>query len=149
LIQVRQLGLQDSIIVQIIRNHIKHLENKNYKAISRALGVGLGDVISAVDIITTMEPKPGRQFSDEEPQYISPDVFVYKVGDEFVIVLNEDGMPKLRISSFYKRALSNGEEEFAGHTRDYTFTNVRGPFTRWWKVLFVFKGIFWKRGLSI
>jgi RNA polymerase sigma-54 factor len=125
LIQVRQLGLQDSIIVQIIRNHIKHLENKNYKAISRSLGVGLGDVLSAVEIITSMEPKPGRQFSDEEPQYISPDVFVYKVGDEFVIVLNEDGMPKLRISSFYKRALSNREEEFAGHTRDYIKNKLR------------------------
>ncbi|MEE9567258.1 MAG: RNA polymerase factor sigma-54, partial [Desulfobacteria bacterium] len=112
-------------VVQIIRNHLKHLENKNYKAISRALGVGLGDVLSAVDIIIRMEPKPGRQFSDEEPQYISPDVFVYKVGDEFVIVLNEDGMPKLRISSFYKKALSNKGEEFAGRTRDYIKSKLR------------------------
>jgi RNA polymerase sigma-54 factor len=125
LIQVRELGLQDSIVVQIIQNHLKHLENKNYKAISRALGIGLGEVFSAVDIITTMEPKPGRQFSDEEPQYISPDVFVYKVGDEFVIVLNEDGMPKLRISSFYKKALSNREGEFAGQTRDYIKNKLR------------------------
>jgi len=125
LIQVRQLGLQDSIVVQIIRNHLKPLENKNYKAISRALGVSLDDVFSAVEIITRMEPKPGRQFSDEEPQYISPDVFVYKVGDEFVIVLNEDGMPKLRISSFYKEALSNRGKEFAGHTRDYIKNKLR------------------------
>jgi RNA polymerase sigma-54 factor len=125
LIQVRQLGLQDSIVVQIIRNHLKHLENKNYKAISRALGVSLDDVFSAVEIITRMEPKPGRQFSDEEPQYISPDVFVYKVGDEYVIVLNEDGMPKLRISSFYKEALSNRGKEFAGHTRDYIKNKLR------------------------
>jgi RNA polymerase sigma-54 factor len=125
LIQVRQLGLQDSIIVQTIQNHLKHLENKNYKAISRSLGVGLGDVLSAVEIITRLEPKPGRQFSDEEPQYISPDVFVYKVGDEFVIVLNEDGMPKLRISSFYKEALSNKGGEFAGHTREYIKDKLR------------------------
>ena len=125
LIQVRQLGLHDSIVVQIIQNHVKHLENKNYKAISRALGVGLDDVLSAVEIITRMEPKPGRQFSDEEPQYISPDVFVYKVGDEFVIVLNEDGMPKLRISSFYKEALSSKGAEFAGHTRDYIKNKLR------------------------
>ncbi len=125
LIQLRQLGLQDSIIVQIIQNHLKHLENKNYKAISRALGVGLGEVLSAVEIITRMEPKPGRQFSDEEPQYISPDVFVYKVGDEFVIVLNEDGMPKLRISSFYKEALSNRGGDFAGHTREYIKNKLR------------------------
>ena len=125
LIQARQLELQDTIMVQIIQNHLKHLENNNYKAISRALGVGFDDVISAVEIITRLEPKPGRQFSDEEPQYITPDVFVYKVGDEFVIVLNEDGMPKLRISSFYKEALSNKGEEFAGHTRDYIKNKLR------------------------
>ncbi len=125
LIQLKQLGLQDSIIVQIIQNHLKHLENKNYKAICRALGIGLGDVISAVEIITRLEPKPGRQFSEEEPQYISPDVFVYKVGDDFVIVLNEDGMPKLRISSFYKEALSNKGGEFAGHTREYIKNKLR------------------------
>ncbi|MBW1677016.1 MAG: RNA polymerase factor sigma-54 [Deltaproteobacteria bacterium] len=121
LIQVRHLGLHDSIVVQIIQNHVKHLENKNYKAISRALGVGHDDVLSAVEIITRMEPKPGREFSDEEPQYISPDVFVYKVGDEFVIVLNEDGMPKLRISSFYKEALSSK----GAHTRDYIKNKLR------------------------
>ena len=125
LIQIRQLGLQDSIVVQIIQNHLKHLENRNYKAISRTLGVGLDDVLSAVEIITRLEPKPGREFSDEEPQYISPDVFVYKVGDEFVIVLNEDGMPKLRISSFYKEALSSRGEEFAGRTRDYIKNKLR------------------------
>jgi RNA polymerase sigma-54 factor len=125
LIQVRHIGLQNSIVVQIIRNHLKHLENKNYKAISHALGVSLDDVLSAVEIITRLEPKPGREFSDEEPQYISPDVFVYKVGAEFVVVLNEDGMPKLRISSFYKEALSNRGEEFTGHAKDYIKNKLR------------------------
>jgi RNA polymerase sigma-54 factor len=125
LIQMRELGLEDPIAVQIIQNHLKHLENKNYKAISRALGVDFDHVLSAVEIITGMEPKPGRQFSDEEPQYISPDVFVYKMGDEFVIVLNEDGMPKLRVSAFYKEALSNKEEAFPGHARDYIKNKLR------------------------
>jgi RNA polymerase sigma-54 factor len=125
LIQMRQLGFEDFIVFQIVQNHLKHVENKNYKAIARALGVGLDDVLSAVEIITRLEPKPGRQFSDEEPQYISPDVFVYKVGDEFVIVLNEDGMPKLRISSFYREALYNREQEFPSHTRDYIHNKLR------------------------
>ncbi len=125
LIQVKQLGLQDSIVVQIIQDHLKHVENKNYKAISRALGIGLGDVVFAVKIIIGMEPKPGRQFSEEEPQYISPDVFVYRVGDEFVIVLNEDGLPKLRISSFYREALQNRGEGFSSPTRDYIQNKLR------------------------
>jgi RNA polymerase sigma-54 factor len=125
MIQIRQLGLQDSVLVQVVENHLKHVENKNYKAISRALGVGPDVVLSAVEIIIGLEPKPGRQFSDEEPQYISPDVFVYKMGDEFVIVLNEDGMPKLRISSFYKEALNNKSKEFSSQTRDYVQNKLR------------------------
>jgi len=125
MIQIGQLGLQDSILVQVIQNHLKHMENKNYKAISRALGVELDDVLAAVEIITGLEPKPGRQFSDEEPQYISPDVFVHKVGDEFVIVLNEDGMPKLRISSFYREALHSEGQEFTSHTKEYIQNKLR------------------------
>jgi RNA polymerase sigma-54 factor len=122
---MRLLGLQDPIVLEIIQNHLKHVENKNYKALARALGVGIDHVLSAVDIITGLEPKPGREFSDEEPQYISPDVFVYKVGDEFVIVLNEDGMPKLRISSFYREALYNRAEDFSSGTKDYIQNKLR------------------------
>lgn len=125
MIQIEQLGLRDSLLVEVVQNHLKHVENKNYKAISRALGVGPNDVFAAVEVITRLEPKPGRQFSDEEPQYISPDVFVYKMGDEFVIVLNEDGMPKLRISSFYKEALQGTGKELSGHTKDYIQNKLR------------------------
>lgn len=125
LTQCAQLGLQDSIVVKIIQNNLKQLETKNYKAIARAHGISINDVVSAVEVITRLEPKPGRQFNDEEPQYISPDVFVYKVGDEFVIVLNEDGMPKLHISSFYRDALRNREKDFPTGTREYIQNKLR------------------------
>lgn len=124
LIQAGYLGLVDSLVVHIIENHFKHLENKNYKAISQALGVSFDEVLGAVEIITGMEPKPGREYSDEDPHYISPDIFVYKMDDEFVIVLNEDGMPKLRVSAFYKEALSKGEA-VPSHTRDYIQNKLR------------------------
>jgi RNA polymerase sigma-54 factor len=124
LIQAGYLGLEDSLVVHIIENHFKHLENKNYKAISQALGVSFDEVLGAVEIITGMEPKPGREYSDEDPFYISPDIFVYKMDDEFVIVLNEDGMPKLRVSAFYKEALSKGEA-VPSHTRDYIQNKLR------------------------
>lgn len=124
LIQLKFLGLESSLVVHIIQDHFKHLENKNYKAIAQALGVTFDEVLSAVEIITRMEPKPGRQFSDEDTQYISPDIFVYKIGDEFIIVLNEDGMPKLRVSHFYREALSKGEA-FPSHTREYIQNKLR------------------------
>ncbi len=123
-IQAKYLGLEDSLLVHIIQDHFRHLENKNYKAISQALGVSYNDVLSAVEIITRMEPKPGRQYSDEDPIYISPDIFVYKVGGEFVIVLNEDGMPKLRVSPFYRETLSRGEG-VPSHTKDYIQNKLR------------------------
>jgi RNA polymerase sigma-54 factor len=65
-------------------------------------------VIGAVKVISQMEPKPGRAYSGEEPQYITPDIYVYKVGDSYVTVLNDDGLSKLRISGLYRSALKNG-----------------------------------------
>lgn len=110
LIQARHLSIDSPLVVDIVNHHLNHLENKNYKAISRALKVKYEDVLAAVNIIRSLEPRPGREFSDETPQYITPDIYVYKVDNEFVIVLNDDGMPKLRVNSLYKKSLSRGEK---------------------------------------
>jgi RNA polymerase sigma-54 factor len=110
LIQARHIGVDTPLVVEIVNNHLNHLENKNYKAISRALKVKYDDVLAAVNIIRSLEPRPGRQFGDETPQYIIPDIYVYKVDNDFVILLNDDGMPKLRVNSLYKKSLSKGEK---------------------------------------
>ena len=110
LIQARHLGVDTPIVVAIVNDHLNHLENKNYKAISRALKVKYDDVVAAVNIIRSLEPRPGRQFNDETAQYIIPDIYVYKVDDDFVVVLNDDGMPKLRVNSLYRKSLSKGEK---------------------------------------
>jgi len=110
LIQARHLGVDTPLVVAIVNDHLNHLENKNYKAISRALKVKYDDVVAAVNIIRSLEPRPGRQYSDETPQYIIPDIYVYKVDDDFVVVLNDDGMPKLRVNSLYRKSLSKGEK---------------------------------------
>ena len=107
LIQLRHLDIDDPIVIDVLENHLNHIENKNYKAVSKALKISLEDTIAAVDIIKALEPRPGRQFSEEEPQYIYPDIFVYKFENDFVITLNDDGMPKLRINSFYKQSMAN------------------------------------------
>jgi RNA polymerase sigma-54 factor len=106
LIQARNLKLEDDLTIDIITNHLHDLETRNYHAIVKATGRSQEDIQGAIDIITGLDPKPGRAYDEEEVQYISPDIFVYKVDDEFVILLNEDGMPKLRISPFYREALS-------------------------------------------
>ncbi|MCG8567711.1 MAG: RNA polymerase sigma-54 factor, partial [Desulfobacterales bacterium] len=98
LIQVKQLGIQNDIITSIITDHLKNLENRNSKKIAKALKISVDDVRAAVKIIHYLEPKPGRKFSTEEPAYITPDIYVYKHGNDFKIVMNDDGLPKLRIN---------------------------------------------------
>ncbi|MBE9551440.1 MAG: RNA polymerase factor sigma-54 [Proteobacteria bacterium] len=125
LIQARHLEIDDPLVLAIIENHMKHLENRNYKAIAKALQITFSDVIDRVEIITGLEPKPGRIYTDEEPQYITPDIYVYKVGDEFDIVLNDDGLPKLRINRFYKDTVSGGNDSVPANAKDYIQNQVR------------------------
>jgi RNA polymerase sigma-54 factor len=124
LLQANALGLKNTLVSRIISDHINHLENKNYKAICRALKVTLDEVIAAVNVITNMEPKPGRLFSEEEPQYITPDIYVYKGEDDFIVVVNDDGLPKLRVNSFYKQAISQ-KNEVSVNARDYIQDKLR------------------------
>ncbi len=106
LIQVRLLEMEGTVVESIIRDHLKGLELRNYRQIGRALGVEIKDVLLASRIISNMEPKPGRIFQQDDIQYISADIFVYKIGEEYVVTLNEDGLPNLRINPLY---LSDGK----------------------------------------
>jgi RNA polymerase sigma-54 factor len=104
-LQVRLLGTPDPLVAAIIDGHLTNLGNRNYQAIARDLKVSLEKIIRASEIIMQLEPKPGRSFDSEDADYINPDVHVEKVGDDYVIRLNEDGLPKLRINSFYLEAM--------------------------------------------
>jgi len=118
LIQIRHFKIDNSLVTDIINHHINYLENKNYKAISSALKVSIEEVVSAVEVIKGLEPRPGREFSEEEPIYITPDIYVYKMEGKFVIMLNDDGMPKLRINNFYRQAALQGRKVSA-QAREY------------------------------
>jgi RNA polymerase sigma-54 factor len=107
LIQVEVERLENPLVRPIIEHHLKNLENRNYPAIARDLKVSLEEVSQAVAIISQLEPKPGRAFDSMEIRYVNPDIFVYKMGDDYEVSLNEDGLPKLRINSYYRDALSS------------------------------------------
>lgn len=106
LIQAKVIGEDTNDVVHVIKTHMKDLEKKNFEGIAKAMGKSLQEVIEVCKIIFEMEPKPGRMFTTTDTQYVTPDVYVYKVGDEYVVSLNEDGLPRLRISNFYKNVLS-------------------------------------------
>jgi len=124
LIQANHLGLQDTIVTEIITHHLHNLEKRNYKVISKTLKKSMDEIIAAVNVITNLEPKPGREYSDETPQYINPDIYVYKLENDFVILLNDDGMPKLRVNSFYKNSITRGKK-ISGDAEDYIQDKMR------------------------
>ncbi len=105
LIQARILGMLTPLVESIINGHLKDLETKNYTNISRKLKVPMSEVLQAVCIISSMDPKPGSVYTEERIDTITPDVYVFKAGDEYKIILNDDGLPKLRISNFYKEIM--------------------------------------------
>ncbi len=107
LLQCKFQQLGGSLVETIIAEHLAALEAKKYDQIAKKLGVSLKDILQAVSVIQGLEPKPGRLYAEDEPIYITPDIYVFKVGDDYEIVLNEDGLPKLRVSAYYREVLSN------------------------------------------
>ncbi|MEK6692129.1 MAG: RNA polymerase factor sigma-54 [Nitrospirota bacterium] len=118
IIQLRYLGLLGTQVEEIVKNHLPDIEKRSYESIARESNISLNDVLSAVKVIEGLEPKPGRSFLNVDVRYINPDVYVQKIGDDYVITLNEDGMPKFRLSLFYKNLirtknfLSPAEKEY-------------------------------------
>ena len=124
-IQARFMNPRQALVEQMIEKHLNDLERKNYGAIAKALSVPLEKVIEATKLILEFEPKPGRCFHTADTQYITPDIYVYKVADEFMIVLNEDGMPKLRISPYYKNILASAQKDQNKITKEYVQDKLR------------------------
>jgi RNA polymerase sigma-54 factor len=114
LLQAKHVGADDDVLIGMIKRHLGNLEKKNYAAIAKDLNQPLEEIYEAAKVIMEFDPKPGRAYSDEEPTYISPDVYIHKVGDKYFVVANDDGLPKLKISDFYRTALSHGANGTGG-----------------------------------
>ena len=125
--QLRVYGMEESLAARIIRDHLNLLEKHRYPEIAKLQGVDLGIANQAIRIVCLLEPKPGRDYGDAKPVYVVPDVLIRKQADEYVVTLNEDALPRLRLSSYYQRVLHDrqaGEE-----TRKYLQERLRSA--RW------------------
>jgi RNA polymerase sigma-54 factor len=107
LLQIRTQGKEDSVAARIVRDHLSLLESKRYDKIAKELGCPIEEVVEAAHHIATLEPKPGRNFGEGDIRYITPDVFVQKVGEDLVVTLNDEGLPRLRVSNFYRQVLGD------------------------------------------
>jgi len=122
LLQIRAHGKADSIAARIVRDHLGLLESKRYDKIAKELGCTLEDVDEAAHYIATLEPKPGRNFGEGDIRYITPDVFVQKIGEDLVVTLNDEGLPRLRVSNFYRQVLG---EAGSGDAKRYIQEKMR------------------------
>lgn len=118
LLQLRAFNLQGTIVEKIVLNNISDIEKKRYNQIGKQYDLPMEDLMAAIKIIEDLDPKPGRNYSSSYPTYIVPDVYVMKIDDKYQIILNDEGIPKVRLNNYYKRlfqaknSLSKEERQF-------------------------------------
>lgn len=126
-LQLRSLGMEESIATRIVTSHLDLLEKHRYNEIAKALGVTLDTVVQAAKVISLLEPKPGRDYSGDEPTYVIPDVFIHKMGNDYVVTLNQSAVPRLRLAGYYQRVMNDGQ--VGSETREYLQERLRSA--RW------------------
>ncbi len=123
LLQLERLGLADSAAGDIVRSHLEQLGAHKYADIARAIGTDVDGVHKAAATIASLNPKPGRLFTGELAAYVLPEVVVKKVDGSYVIILNDEQLPHLRISRHYRRLME--DESTTQEVRTYIRDRVR------------------------
>lgn len=117
LVQLEQMNPRDPVAERIVAEHLPLLKNRKFPVLAKRLEVPLERIKEAVARISQLEPKPGRAFGGETVQAIIPDVYVYKVEGEYVITLNEEDLPRLRVNPFYREILNTQSHSVEGDRR--------------------------------
>src|SRR3954462_5786786 len=124
LLQLRHLGLEGTPTEKVVTEHLKLLQNHQVPEIARKLGLTIDDLKEHIEVIRHLDPKPGSRYNPTQSQYFIPDVYVVKVEDQYVAVLNEDGLPQMRLSPVYRRLLDKGADN-SDETRAYVKDKFR------------------------
>jgi RNA polymerase sigma-54 factor len=124
LVQMENLGLSETLAATIVSKYLSFLESKRYERLAKDLNVSIEEIADAAHLIASLEPKPSRGFEQDEVRTVLPDVFVENVGGEWVIYLNDDGVPRLRVNSLYRR-MAGQEGAAEEEARQYLQEKVR------------------------
>ena len=124
LLQLQHLGLEEELPARIVAEHLELLTARNHSEIAKRCGVTREEVTAAIEVVQSLNPKPGVVYATEPSRYIVPDVTVVKDGETYHIVLNEDGLPKLRVSRLYRQMLRS-RKELPKDTAEYLQTKMR------------------------
>ena len=125
LLQLDFLEIDVPLVDAVVRDHWDDFMQRHFVQISKALGIDMKTLEGVVEVIKHLDPKPGRKYTNERAIYVEPDVYVHKVGDDYIIVLNEDGMPKLRINGSYRAMLNSMDSKSDGETVNYIKDKIR------------------------
>ncbi|MCF8055460.1 MAG: RNA polymerase factor sigma-54 [Desulfocapsa sp.] len=118
-LQLERMGMENSLSAEIVKNHLNLMQTRNYKEICHATGRKRAEVVKAIDFITTeLTPFPGLSYSTEATNYIVPDVYIRKIDGEFVVHLNEEDIPNLRLSSQLQELL-HSEDGMEKKSKNY------------------------------
>lgn len=109
MLQLARIGMEESPAAEVIQHHLDELGARKYPQIAREIKLTVEEVQKIAHFIATLEPRPGRMFSSEQATYILPEVIVQKVNDEYVVIVNDDQIPHLRISRHYRKLMENPE----------------------------------------
>jgi len=123
-LQLRHIGLEGTATEKIVTEHLRLLQNHQIPELAKKLGATIDELKHHIEIIRHLDPKPGSRYNPKQSQYVIPDVYIVKVEDQYVAVLNEEGLPQLRISPTYRRLLDKGTEN-SDETRAYVKDKFR------------------------
>lgn len=120
--------MEDTPAETIIRHHMALLQGRKFRELAQLLECSLDEVMHYIDTIRHLDPKPGKKYNQDSNYYVVPDVYIVKVDKGYTILLNEDGLPRLRISPFYRRMIDRGNTDVSRETRDYVREKFRAAF---------------------
>jgi RNA polymerase sigma-54 factor len=127
--QLRHLGEDGSIAETIVRYHMDKLQNRRFKELADVLGISMDDLHTELEIIRHLDPRPGQRYNVSSSRYVVPDVYVAKIDDEYQVFLNEEGLPRLRISPVYRRMVERGAPTSTSpEAKDYVRNKLRSAF---------------------
>jgi RNA polymerase sigma-54 factor len=127
-VQLKHIGEDGTAAETIVRYHMDKLQERRFKELAEILSLDLEDVQAEVEIIRHLDPRPGQKYNVESSRYVVPDVYVVKIDDEYQILLNEEGLPRLRISPVYRRMAERGATPEGSEAREYVRNKLRSAF---------------------
>ncbi len=128
-VQLAHLGQAGTPAETIVRCHMDKLQNRRFKELASELGLEMDDLQAELEIIRHLDPRPGSKYGGERSTYVVPDVYVVKIDDEYQILLNEEGLPRLRISPVYRRMVSRAADGATStEAKEYVRDKLRSAF---------------------